>query len=193
MGKSKSVVADIQELIKELILQESSFTVDDTAQKRIYFEYSVEYNALRILMLLKYGADGRFTSKNKFAFFDFLLRYPVCLKYITHKMHLKEEFSQSELNTIDSKMEKHITSAWDPDYYNYLSFLAARDLIRMNCSDRFEMELTELGEKTVLEFDGPEVEKIIHRSKLLNRLYGQKDDLAVKEIINKNFAFVKIC
>ena len=108
-------------------------------------------------------------------------------------MHVKEQFSKAELNSIDKKMEKHITSAWDPDYYNYLGFLEARGLVEVNCKDRFEIRITPLGEKVLSEFDGPEFQKLVRRSNLLNKLYGHKDELAIKEVIDKNFAFVKIC
>ena len=177
----------------ELIQQKGTLTVDSSEQKKILFEYSVEYNALRILVMLRYAGDGLINSKTKFSFLDFLLRYPICLKYITTKMHVKEQFSKAELNSIDKKMEKHITSAWDPDYYNYLGFLEARGLVEVNCKDRFEIRITPLGEKVLSEFDGPEFQKLVRRSNLLNKLYGHKDELAIKEVIDKNFAFVKIC
>jgi hypothetical protein len=193
MENNSSLILGIQDLIKELIQQNGMLTVDSTDQKKTLFEYSVEYNSLRILVMLKYAFGGVINSKTKFSFLDFLLRYPICLKYVVTKMHVKEEFSNAELNSLDKKMQKHITSAWDPDYYNYLGFLEARGLIAVNCKDRFEIKITSLGEKVISEFDGPEFQKLVRRSNLLKQLYGQKDETEIKEIIDKNFGFVKIC
>jgi hypothetical protein len=56
------------------------------------------------LQILKYcGTDGKLNSKTKFSFFDFLLRYPICLKYILEKYGIHEDFSTAELTSIEKR------------------------------------------------------------------------------------------
>ncbi len=191
MKETNNLTVGIREFIKELMEQNRSFSVKSAERKRTNFEFSVEFNAVRILLIIKYcGNNGKFNSKLKFAFFDFLLRFPICLKYLLEKSgETKEEFSNAELSSIDKKMVKHISSAWDPDYYNYLSFLVARELINVNFENKFELEITEIGERALGKFDSPEVTKMIRRCKLLKQLYSSKTDSDISEIISNNFGF----
>lgn len=181
----------IQEFIKELIEQDRSFSVQSLEKRRTNFEFCVEYNALRILLIINYcGTNKKIDSKLKFAFFDFLLRYPICLKYLLGKYDgVTEEFSDAELGSIDKKMVKHISSAWDPDYYNYIGFLDARGLIAVDLNNRFELQITTAGELTLEKFDSPEVKKIIRRCKLLKKLYSAETDNEISKIIKKYFSF----
>lgn len=191
MEETNNLAVGIREFIKELMEQNRSFSVKSAERKRTNFEFSVEFNAVRILLIIKYcGNNGKFNSKLKFAFFDFLLRFPICLKYLLEKKgETKEEFSNAELSSIDKKMVKHVSSAWDPDYYNYLSFLVARELINVNFENKFELEITEIGERALGKFDSPEVTKMIRRCKLLKQLYSSKTDSDISEIISNNFSF----
>ncbi len=190
MKRNKPIADGIRDFIKELMEQKKALVVDSTEQKRINFEYSVEYNAMRILLIVEYcGVNGKIDSKIKFTFYDFLIRYPICLKLIFEKMGISEEFSDAELTSIDKQMVKHISSAWDPEYYNYLSFLDARDLITINYKEKFEIRLTPLGRSIVKEFRSSGINKIIHRYKIIKKTFSKKKDNVIEEIIKNNFSF----
>lgn len=148
---------------------------------------------MRVLLILRYcGTNGKLNSKIKFAFFDFLLRYPICLKYILEKYGIHEEFSRAELTSIDKKMVKHISSAWDPDYYNYLGFLEARDLITINYRGKFVIKLTQLGKSILEDFKSNGINKIIRRCKLIKKTFSKKSEKELEEIIRNNFSFAVI-
>jgi len=190
---NRSLSTSIAQFIKALIENNGSFSVESTERKRIHYEFSVEYNSVRILLMVKYcGNSNLLTSKLKFAFFDFLLRYPICLKIIFEKNQINEFFSNAELTSIDRKMIKHISSAWDPDYYNYLSFLQARGLVEVNFEETFDIKLTRLGEKIAEDFEFPECNALIRRCKILRDLYGNKSDKQIERVIHNNFAFVML-
>lgn len=192
MEGKNSIAVGIQEFIKELIDQNGSFTVQSTEKRRINFEFSVEYNAVRILLIINYcGVNGKIDSKIKFVFYDFLLRYPICFKYLLSKYpNVKEEFSEAELGSIDKKMVKHVSSAWDPDYYNYLGFLEARGLIVVDFQNKFELQVTDSGKLTLNKFDdSPEARRIIRRCELLRRLYSAETDSEITKLIQNNFSF----
>jgi hypothetical protein len=86
-------------------------------------------------------------------------------------------------------MVKHVSSAWDPDYYNYLAFLCARELITVDFQEKFEIAITPLGEQTIERFESPEVARMIRRCKLLKLQFSALKDSQVSEIINKYFRF----
>ena len=190
--ENTSIAASIQQFIQDLIENEGMFTVDSTEQRRIHFEFSVEYNAVRILLLTKYCGDKEIDSKLKLAFFDFLLRYPICLKYLLDKNDIKENFSHAELTSIDKKMVKHISSAWDPDYYNYLGFLEARGLIEVDYKEKFEIKLTPLGDKISEKLEFPECYSLIRRCKIIRKVFEKKTDAQIDKVIHANFAFVML-
>jgi hypothetical protein len=54
MAVNNTLAVGIQEFIKELLDQNRSFSVQSTDRKKINFEFSVEYNAVRILVITKY-------------------------------------------------------------------------------------------------------------------------------------------
>jgi hypothetical protein len=188
---NNSLAIGIQEFIRELMDQKRSFTVQSIEKKKTNFEFSVEYNAVRILVIVKYcSVNRKIDSQVKFTFYDFLLRFPICLKYILEKNgKTNETFTDAELRSIDNKMVKYVSSAWDPDYYNYLAFLTSRGLIMTNFANRFELEITELGEKTIEQFEGSEIARLIRRTKMLKELFSEKRESDILAIINTDFKF----
>jgi hypothetical protein len=190
---SNSIADGIEEFINELIADNHSLTTKSRGRRRIRFEQSIEYNAIRILIITKYcGKDG-INSKIQFAFFDFLLRYPACLKYSIDRNDTKgilEEFSMVELTALDTKMVKHLHFAWDPDYFNYLSYLHARGLIEIDFSQGLKIRATQSGESVLKKLHTKEALKLIRRSKIIKKLFSNQSDQDILTIIKTDFPFV---
>ncbi|MCF7866225.1 hypothetical protein K9L67_06050 [Candidatus Woesearchaeota archaeon] len=183
----------IQEFIKDLIKENKVPTIDSTEDRSFSPDTEVEFNSLRILALLEYsGVNGKIDSKLKFAFFDFLIRFPICLKYILDKNQESTNFEQSELTSIDKKMVRHISSAWDPDYYNYIAFLDSRNLVNTDFENKFSVEITSEGKEIIKNFESEILIKWKERCKLLKKIYGSKSDQILQKAINEHFAFTVI-
>lgn len=156
-------------------------------------ESSPEYHAVRILLLLRYaGKGGKIGSKNRFAFYDFLLRFPICLKHLLNIFQIPEEFSEAELKSLDQHMIKHLNTAWDPDYYNYFGYLKSRGLIEYSYKQDFEIALTERGKDLIGKLKMHETSRLIRRCKLIKNALGDKSDNRIGEIIQKHFSFTVI-
>ena len=153
-------------------------------------EFSIEYNSTRILFILKFGGiKGTLDSKIKFTLYDYLLRYPICLKKVFDEYEINESFTQIEILTIDKKMVKGISSAWDWDYYNYFAFLISRDLISFSDKVEFKMCLTEDGNNAVKKLRTLDTSKWERRSKKLKKIFGKKSDEFIRKFIKENFSF----
>lgn len=188
---------NLQKGIEEFITELASLNTIPIANKRrrdiIEPEFTIEYNASRILIILKYaGTKQMLTSKLRFAFYDFLLRYPICLKYVTDQFNEIEEYSKVELFSLDKKMIRHVSFAWDPDYYNYLAYLSARMLISVNFEENFTLELTELGKEITKKLETVERAKIVRRSLLIKKIFSKKSEKVLREYIQENFSFTVI-
>ncbi len=161
---SDSLQKGITKFIDELKRAKIVPVVDRRDRYRVDAEFSVDYNVARIMILLKYaGVNGKLSSRVKFAFYDFLLRYPVCLKKLLDVESVEEEFSHAELSSIDKKMIKHLNTAWDTDYYNYVAYLQSRDLLSINLENAFSVELTATGKKVVDKLETEDTKDWIRR------------------------------
>lgn len=131
-----------------------------------------DFHAYRILLLInKCGVLKDHISKypfmygrTKFAFYDFLIRYPFYLEKVIRKIAAKAKSNilteKLSLRTFEkgmafSTMVKYLKGPWDPKYDNILSYLISKQLLNVryasltdtDVSDKrqFIMELTNLG------------------------------------------------
>jgi hypothetical protein len=129
-----------------------------------------DFHSYRILLLIsKCGVSKENLSdypliygRNKFAFYDFLIRNPFYLEKVIYKLSGKSKVQQLvdrlalrpfEKNISFSAMIKYLRGPWDPKYDNILSYLVSKQLITVKYEylseastiREFILELTTLG------------------------------------------------
>lgn len=171
-------------------------------KKFIRPEDDYDFHAYRILLLIfMCGREINRLSdypvlygRNKFAFFDFLIRYPSYLKKtieIKNKLNLLEKLNiQSyEEERVLLPMIRYLRGPWDQRYDNLFNYMRSKRLIEIRIDkitvksnkSIFCLSLTKLGNGIAKEISSIEKEWT-NRMEIINKLFSKS---STNETINK--------
>ena len=183
-------------IFNQLKLKENiKLEVSDKIRSSYNPEDYIEFHSSRFLHLIGYCGKGKPISimgRKKLAFYDFLLRYPICLKKTTEILKIQFQIEDYELRNLDSKMIQHVGGPWDERYYDILSFLISRKLLEVSGNNGWTIKITDKGTETLKLLSNPENDKLTQRCKLIRSMFGRYNEIKIQEFINKNFAFTKL-
>jgi len=155
----------------------------------------IEYHASRILMLIRFAGspfdDPRIRGRTLIAKLDFFLRYP---KYLSkaNEIRMQEmriEFSEYELENVETRMIRYKYGPWDELYYEILAYLVAKNLVRVEVSDKIEyFGLTDKGAEIAEQLaQTTSWQQTAIRAGLLRKLFPKWSGNKLKEFIYTNF------
>ena len=160
-----------------------------------------------LLLLLKCGTVKEIVTnhcmiygREKFAFYDFLLRYPSYLQttiQICNKAKLLKELNLKTFEQLDflSPMVRYIRGPWDFRYNSIFSYMVSKRLVNVmfinvnksNNKKQFCIVLTSLGTKVAKEIELIEKEWV-NRTEVITKIFPSRtSNDRVKDFIQANF------
>ncbi|PEZ01349.1 hypothetical protein CN326_21540 [Bacillus sp. AFS018417] len=149
-----------------------------------------DFHSYRIILLIKLCGIVKpeispfetLYGRRKFAFYDFLIRYPfylekaVGMKKKNDKLMKLLNLKSFEKEEVFSPMVKFIRGPWDFEYENIFNYLISKDLIEVQYTNitkhkkEFTISLTETGNEVALKIK--EEEKLwVDRMQIINNLF----------------------
>lgn len=158
-----------------------------------------EFHASRLLLLLLICGTGKRKSiegRLKLAKLDFFVRYPSFLE--RGLKALREEQGARSINAyhagvegVEASMVRYRYGPWDHRYYDLISMLEARTLIRVGAS-RSGVEtywLTSKGLELAQEIAGNDAfGPIVERCKIVSDAFGRMKGTHLRDFIYSNFS-----
>ena len=145
----------------------------------------LEMHAARLLLLLRLaGRKNKVDGLTKLAKLDFFVRYPQFFERVS------SIDSSGELRSGDAGMVRHHYGPWDPRYYDVLSYLESRGLLRVTRKQgAFSFLLTDIGVEVAdtlssSEVFMPQAEQI----RAVGKAFGTKSGSWLKNHIYSEFA-----
>jgi hypothetical protein len=146
-------------------------------------------------MLIRFAGsphdNPRIRGRTLIAKFDFFLRYP---KYLirANEIRMQEmsiEFSEYELENVETRMIRYRYGPWDDLYYEILAYLVAKNLVRIEVEDKIEyFGLTEQGTEVAAQLaQTASWQQIAIRAGMLRKLFPKWSGNKLKEFIYTNF------
>ncbi|USK65876.1 ABC-three component system middle component 4 [Peribacillus frigoritolerans] len=166
-----------------------------------------DFHAYRILLLINIcGSVKTLVSKNpvlfgrrKFAFFDFLIRYPFYLEKVLRvkkKSHLIKDLELKEYEKLEafSPMIHYLRGPWDNRYDDIFNYMISKDLIELEFEKvtksgkkQFCITLTDIGLKIARNIIGNEP-LWVKRMQLINNVFTMNTtNEAIDKLIFNNF------
>jgi len=161
------------------------------AGKMLVSDDILELHALRVILMIsicgnvdKIQKKPRIEGLTKFAKTDFFIRYPKFMKIAAKNM-------QKEINVPDDSTESSMIrfhyGPWDQRYYQLISYLISRDLLKVekNVSpQRYEFTITDKGVAIALEASNyPEFYDWILRMNAAKSLFHNVSGTKMKNMI----------
>ncbi|WP_033829728.1 hypothetical protein [Bacillus andreraoultii] len=165
-----------------------------------------DFHSYRIILLIKIcgiikSDISPFESlygRRKFAFYDFLIRYPFYLEKVCKIKNKSEEvISSLDLKTFEkeevfSPMVKYIRGPWDFEYENIFNYLISKDLVNVyygnvtKSQKQLILTLTESGNSLALKIK--EMENVwVRRMEVINKLFRvDATNKTIDDFIEKN-------
>ncbi|RNB79748.1 hypothetical protein EDM56_28465 [Brevibacillus fluminis] len=124
-------------------------------------------------------------GRSKFAFYDFLIRYPFYLEKVINnskKKKLSDKLNLNDYEKVDafSPMINYLRGPWDPRYDSIFNYMVSKNLIQIKYTKitpsgdkQFCIILTDLGmeiSNEVHEIEG----KWVHRMEIINEIFPKK-------------------
>ncbi len=147
----------------------------------------LEFHASRLLLLFKLcGKYGRINGLTKMAKLDFFVRYPHFFHIACNKLGVNY---LNSLQHVESSMIRYRYGPWDERYYHILSYLKAKQLIKITLnSNMFELELTNVGDEIASRFaHDPAFSDIAKHMGQVKKVLGDKAGSTLKKLIYKIF------
>lgn len=148
-----------------------------------------EFHASRILLLILIcGKKGQLDGLTKMAKLDFFVRYPEFLKRFTG--HIAARLTDTPAPHQESAMIRYLYGPWDDRYYQLLSFLESRDLLRIEkaSAKKFRFTLTETGQNIAETLKAnPNFAELVKHMELVSDSLGGMSGNRLKELIYREF------
>lgn len=148
----------------------------------------LEFHASRLLLLVSLcGTSNRIQGLTKLAKLDFFVRYPDFFERISASL---QQPTRAATNHVESSMVRHHYGPWDKRYYQVLSYLEARALIKIESPNNksFDITLTETGTSIAsLLAKQKAFSSLVDQMKLVKKLLGNKSGSWLKNAIYKEF------
>ncbi|GAB3562741.1 hypothetical protein GCM10027578_05390 [Spirosoma luteolum] len=159
-----------------------------------------DFHLSRILLLLRAFDTPRKRHSvqgiMKLAKFDFLLRYPTCLKRALEFVDKSEELAQLgdfETHSVEAKMIRFRYGPWDGRYRRWIGLLAAKGLVETYVEkNTIHVMITDKGKAVADLFSQEEEFQLIaQRSQLIYKHFNRLSATAIKEFIYSVFPEIK--
>lgn len=147
----------------------------------------LEFHAARLILLFKLcGKSGRIDGLTKMAKLDFFVRYPQFFGIACNKMSVIKSVPE---RYIESSMIRFHYGPWDERYYHILSYLEAKQLIRITIKENmYELELSELGDNVASHFaNDAAFSDIAKHMAEVKKVLGNKSGSTLKKLIYELF------
>jgi hypothetical protein len=166
-----------------------------------------DFHSYRILLLIKMcgiikehiAPYEMLYGRRKFAFYDFLIRYPFYLEKVVERSKKKKilvkllDLKPYERSEVFSPMIKYIRGPWDFSYDNVFNYLISKELVEVNYKfinkndQEFTISLTSLGNEKAIQIK--EIETTwVNRMNIINNIFRiDTTNKKIDEYISQNF------
>ncbi len=147
----------------------------------------LEFHASRLLLLFRLcGTSGIINGLTKMAKLDFFVRYPQFFHIACIKLGVN---STEAVRHIESSMIRFHYGPWDERYYHLLSYLKARQLIKITTKDNmYELGLTNTGNDVTSRLvNDSSFSDIVKHMGEVKKVLGAKTGSALKRLVYQLF------